>query len=151
MMKNHIIYRPFEAHDQVAARQLILNGLGEHFGSIDETRNPDLDNIMENYVATGGTVIVALLYERIVGTGALITEEPKVGRIVRMSVASAYRRNGIGKTILLYLIYIAHQRGYIQLRLETNNDWYNAINFYKSIGFTPDKETEHNVHMSLLL
>lgn len=37
--------RPFETRDQVAARKLILSGLGEHFGFIDERLNPDLDDI----------------------------------------------------------------------------------------------------------
>ncbi len=150
-MQDSIRYRLFEARDQVAARQLILNGLGEHFGYIDETRNPDLDNIADYYIKTGGTFVIACLNERIVGTGALIAEEPNVGRIVRMSVDHAYRRNGIGKTILLCLIDIARQRGYIQLRLETNNDWYDAINFYTSLGFTPEKWTTQEIHMSMSL
>jgi hypothetical protein len=29
----------------------ILNGLAEHFGSIDESRNPDLDDIEKSYLA----------------------------------------------------------------------------------------------------
>ncbi len=33
-MKQGIIYQLFELRDQDAVRQLILNGLGEHFGSI---------------------------------------------------------------------------------------------------------------------
>jgi len=150
-MQDSILYRLFEARDQVATRQLILNGLGEHFGYIDETRNPDLDNIMEYYIKTGATFVIACLNERIVGTGALIAEEPNVGRIVRMSVDHVYRRNGIGKAVMLYLIDIARQRGYIRLRLETNNDWYDVINFYKSLGFMVDQWTEHNVYMSMVL
>ena len=37
-----MLIRAFEPRDQAAARQLILAGLGEHFGWIDETCNPDL-------------------------------------------------------------------------------------------------------------
>ncbi len=150
-MQHSIIYRPFEPHDQIDTRQLILHGLGEHYGFIDETRNPDIDNILENYIAIGAAFLVAQLNEQIVGTGALIEEEPSVGRIVRMSVDRAYRRHGIGKNIMQHLIEAARQRGYTQVRLETNNDWYDVIAFYTSLGFTVDSCTLHNAHMSLLL
>ncbi len=150
-MPHSIVYRLFAPPDQGAARQLILNGLGEHYGFIDETRNPDIDNIMENYIATGATFLVAQLNEQIVGTGALIEEEPNVGCIVRMSVDRAYRRYGIGKTIMLRLVEAARQRRYTQVRLETNNDWYDVIAFYTSLGFVVDQWTPHNVYMSMLL
>ncbi len=150
-MQHSIIYRLFEPHDQAEARQLILNGLGEHFGFIDETRNPDLDNILENYIAIGAIFLVAQLNEQIVGTGALLGEEPNIGRIVRMSVERTYRRCGIGKTIMWHLIEVAYQHKYTQVRLETNNDWYDVITFYTLLGFTVDVWTEHNVHISMLL
>ncbi len=150
-MQHSIVYRPFALPDQVAARQLILNGLGEHYGFIDETRNPDIDNILENYIATGATFLVAQLNDQIVGTGALLEEEPNVVRIVRMSVDRAYRRYGIGKTIMQHLIEIARQHNYTQVRLETNNDWYDVIAFYTSLGFAVDQWTAHNVYMSMLL
>ena len=150
-MQHPIVYRPFEAHDQVTARQLILNGLGEHYGFIDETRNPDIDNILENYITIGATFLVAQLAEQIVDTGALLEEELNVGRVVRMSVDHTYRRYGIGKNIMLRLVEVARQRKYRQVRLETNNDWDDVIAFYTSLGFTVDQWTEHNVYMSMLL
>lgn len=35
-------------------RQLILSWMGEHFGFIDETRNPNINNIQENDIAHTG-------------------------------------------------------------------------------------------------
>ena len=151
LMQHSIIYRLFEPRDQTAVRQLILNRLGEHYGFIDETRHPDIDDIRENYISTGATFLVAQLNEQIVGTGGLFEEEPNIGRIVRMSVDHVYRRHGIGRTIIQHLIEVARQRGYIQLRLETNNDWYSVIAFYTSLGFIVDQWTAHNVHMSMVL
>lgn len=40
-MRVHLRSRSFEPCDQDAARHLILAGLGEHVGWIDETRNPE--------------------------------------------------------------------------------------------------------------
>ena len=74
--------RPFVPHDQIAARQLILNGLGEHFGWIDETRNPDLDDIAANYIQHGNVFVVAKLGGALVGTGGLITVDASTARTV---------------------------------------------------------------------
>src|SRR5215203_5667644 len=41
--------RPFVPADQAQAREIILAGLGEHWGFIDDTLNPDLDDILAAY------------------------------------------------------------------------------------------------------
>jgi deferrochelatase/peroxidase EfeB len=43
--------RDFKRQDQENARLLILAGLGEHFGFVDETINPDIEDIEKNYIA----------------------------------------------------------------------------------------------------
>lgn len=50
MLDTELHIRPFTIHDQAAARTLILNGLGEHFGLIDETFTPDLNDITASYL-----------------------------------------------------------------------------------------------------
>ncbi len=45
--------RPFCAADQDAAGALILLGLGEHFGDLDPSLNPDLHNITVSYLDCG--------------------------------------------------------------------------------------------------
>ena len=102
-----IIIRSFEPCDQNAARQLILTGLGEHFGFIDETRNPDLDDIVTRYIEAGHTFVVAEIRTELVGTGAVITECEDTGRLVRMSVNRKHRRKGIGRALVTYLLDIA--------------------------------------------
>jgi len=54
------LIRPFRPADQEAARRLILQGLAEHFGAVDETLNPDIDDIMASYVDRGHLFLVAL-------------------------------------------------------------------------------------------
>src|SRR5437870_1312389 len=79
------LIRPFEPRDQDAVSKLILEGLGEHFGFIDETLNPDLADIMKCYIIPGHTFLVAYIGSNLVGTGALIRENEGSGRIVRVS------------------------------------------------------------------
>ncbi len=89
--------RPFEPCDQSAARQLILAGLGEHFGYLDESLNPDLDDIMADYITQGRVFVVVMTDEELVGTGALKIKHGQVGQLVRMSVRREHRRRGIGQ------------------------------------------------------
>ncbi len=151
MRREELVIRRFVASDQVAVRRMILDGLGEHFGFVDESLNPDLDDIRTSYVATGGLFVVAEIGGQIVGTGALVREEPEVGRLVRMSVRSDFRRRGIARSLVAHLVKAARQRRYRRLVLETNGDWFDAIGFYPSCGFTEYARTPEEVHLGLAL
>jgi ribosomal protein S18 acetylase RimI-like enzyme len=127
--------RSFAAADQDAARSLILEGLGGHFGFIDESMNPDLDDIQTAYLDTGACFVVAEVDGNLAGTGALTEEEPGVGRLVRMSVSPAHRGKGLGRALVNYLLDEARSRGYHQVVCETNHDWHDAIGLYRACGF----------------
>jgi ribosomal protein S18 acetylase RimI-like enzyme len=152
MAEHRVVVRPFVAADQEAARGLLLDGLGQHFGFIDETLNPDLDDITAHYLATNQTFLVAVVGGMLVGTGALINEAAagtQTGRVVRMSVAREMRRMGIGQAVLARLIEIARERGFTRLVLETNIGWDDAIGFYQRCGFCEYAQGDGLTHMLL--
>lgn len=138
--------RPFEPRDQETARMLILAGLGEHFGWIDETRNPDLDDIAANYIQRGSIFIVAEIDGKLVGTAALIPESKDTGRIVRVSVSQMQRRKGIGRVLVSHLLDAARYKGFAQVRVSTDNGWEDAIGLYGHCGFTEYKRDEIGVY-----
>ena len=140
--------RPFAPTDQAAARQLILTGLGEHFGFIDETLNPDLEDIHTAYSLRGDCFVVAVIAEEVVGTGALIVEEPGIGRLVRMSTSAHHRRRGIGRALVAHLIEAGRTRGLRRLVIETNDDWNDAIGLYLATGFTEIARGDGSVHLA---
>ena len=129
----HIVVHPFRPEDQDAAKALILAGLVEHWGWLDPTANPDLDDIASTYAR--GTFLIAWQGEHAVATGALLPETEGIGRIVRMSVAPDKRRRGIGGLVLEQLVERARANGYHTLVLETTSTWHDAIRFYESHGF----------------
>ncbi len=69
-LSNHetdeIILQPFCPADQAEAKDLILTGLVEHWGTLDPTKNPDLNEIGVTY--RGATFLVARLAGRMVAT-----------------------------------------------------------------------------------
>lgn len=75
---------------QTQAKELILQGLKEHFGFLDTSLNPDINDIIQNYIKQGNIYLVGLLQKEVVCSGALITINENTGKIVRMSVKNEY-------------------------------------------------------------
>lgn len=146
-----VAIRPFAAGDQGAARRLVLAGLGDHFGEIDGTRNPDLDDIAAHYIRAGRLFLLAERDGEVVGTGALVEEGPTIGRLVRMSVDRRHRGQGIGRALVGHLVEAARARGYRRLLVETNDDWTDAIGLYVACGFVEEDRRDGEVHLALTL
>ncbi len=144
-----ILVRPFEPRDQHAARALILAGLGEHFGSIDETLNPDLNDIAASYA--NALFVVAWVDGAIAGTGALTPRPDGVAIVSRMSTSAVYRRKGVARTILTHLVEHARIRRCTRVVLGTNAGWEDAIAFYLALGFSEMRRTPTGVLFELPL
>jgi GNAT superfamily N-acetyltransferase len=130
---NELDIRSFQPEDQDAVKALVLEGLGERWGAIDPTKNPDLTDIAASYA--GGFFRVAEINGRIIGTGALIPRGAGVSEIRRMSVERGFRRRGIGGAILRRLIEDARTSGCRRIILETTSTWQDAAAFYRKHGF----------------
>jgi GNAT superfamily N-acetyltransferase len=126
---------PVRKSSQAEAAQMILEGLKEHFEFLDRSLNPDLRDIMDSYVKAGHIFLVGTLDDRVVCTGALKEVDPDTGRIVRMSVRKAFRRNGYASLLLGTLERMAAQRGYSTVMLKTIHHWSDAVGFYERMGY----------------
>lgn len=146
-----MVVRPFETRDQAAARGVVLEGLGEHFGFIDASLNPDLEDIAASYLAAGQLFLVAEAEGSIVGTAGLLFESAGEARIVRMSVRSTHRRRGVATALLDALIEEARGRSLAALVARTEPHWDDATSFYARSGFEPFAEDEIDVHLRLPL
>jgi GNAT superfamily N-acetyltransferase len=144
-----VTIRDFRPEDQATVRALVLAGLGDHFGTIDETLNPDLDDIASAYVVHGARVVVAEFAGAIVGAGTLVEADPGVGRLVRMSVARGQRGRGIGRSLVNCLLDEARGRGWRRVLVETTDDWQDAIGLYRACGFQTEGFRDGDIHMYL--
>jgi GNAT superfamily N-acetyltransferase len=138
---------PFRSEDQDAVQALILAGLEEHWGCLDESKNPDLRYISAFYAQ--GTFLVAWLEGEIVGTGAFMPRSGDAVEVVRMSVAKHLRRQGIGRQILCELCGRAYRRGYRRVVLQTTETWGGVIGFYKAFGFQITHYANGDVYFAL--
>jgi GNAT superfamily N-acetyltransferase len=150
-MEGELCIRSFAVDDQEQARWLILEGLGEHFGYLDETLNPDLDDILHTYLRAGHVFVVACMGRELVGTGALILHGEGISEMVRISTRKTYRRRGIGQAIVTYLVDVARQRGDRRIIVKTNASWHDAIHLYQRLGFVEYERTALGVGLELLL
>ena len=140
---------PFYPADQAPVKTLILEGFVEHWGFLDENKNPDLADIAQNYA--DGIFLVAWLDDEIVGTGAFLPRSAKQVEIVRMSVKKELRRQGIGRNILSELCQRAKQVGYGEVILETTASWQGVIDFYLRFGFEITHYQDGDVYFKLKL
>jgi GNAT superfamily N-acetyltransferase len=151
MPQKNVSVRPFRPADQAETRALILRGLGEHFGFIDESRNPDLDDIEAHYLHGGSEFFVAELDGHIAGTAGLIYESAAVARIVRMSVDPSHRRRGIASALVATCKVAAQSRGARALHVFTEPHWADAVEFYRSQGFVQYGRDDEDIHLRLPL
>lgn len=142
-----IILRDFQPADQAAVKDLVLSGLAEHWGVLDPSKNPDLDDIARSYA--GATFLVAHCQGQIIGTGALVPRKNSTAEVMRMSVAPNWRRQGIGRMILQALVDRARQAGYRRIILETTETWQEVIAFYLRFGFWITHHKDGDVYFEL--
>jgi len=131
-----ISVRPFRASDQAAARRLVEEGLGEHFGYVDREANPDLVDIAASYTKPPNAFFVAEMNRILVGTTGLIVQAD-TGRLVRVAVAREYRRLGIATLMMNYVADFARRARLAKLVAHTQPEWPDAMGFYRSHGFIP--------------
>lgn len=73
----------------------------------------------------------------LLGCGALKELDTHHGEIKSMRTASAHRRKGVARAVLIYIISEARKRGYTRLSLETGSQpaFEPARRLYESFGF----------------
>ncbi len=138
---------PFCPEDQQPAKELILAGMKEHWGELDESKNPDLENIASSYA--DGVFLVARQNEEIIGTGAFRPLSDETVEIVRMSVKKKKRRQGVGREILTELCWRAYRKGYKRAILEVTASWDEVIAFYRAFGFEVTHQVAGDVYFAM--
>lgn len=147
MEHKHFRIKSVQEGTQEQAKQIVLEGLEEHFGYLDTSLNPDLSPIVDHYLNKGYPFLVGFVGEEAVCTGALLSIDETTGRIVRMSVKKPYRRCGFASRMIEELEQIAKRKGHSDIFLKTIHHWSDAVSFYTSRGYRVSERTGESVKM----
>jgi ribosomal protein S18 acetylase RimI-like enzyme len=149
MLNSLITIARLKAEDAACARQLLVDGLTERWGTYEARFNPDIDTLPLSY--EDSHFLVAKLSGQLVGTGLLKPIDSNRAEICRMSVVESHRRLGIGSNILSHLVDLARELGMREVCLETTSSWESAVKFYVRHGFRTTHEGGGNSYFSYVL
>ncbi len=97
---------------------------------------PDIADFQCAYRDNGGDFLVMTEGGRIIGTGALRRLEDTVGEIKRVWLLAEYQGKGLGYQMMMRLLALAREKGYLKVRLETSPAYQpRAFAFYQRLGF----------------
>jgi putative acetyltransferase len=141
-----ITIRPIREAEIPAAKRVILSVAYNIFGfdgTLEDSlrhflasgKLKDMDDVQANYFKAGGTFLVALNGEQVIGSGALRRLDAEIAELKRMWLLEAYHGQGIGYRLIQQLLDFARNQGYIRIRLQTSPEQIRALAFYRKVGF----------------
>jgi putative acetyltransferase len=125
--------REFESKDQMPAKALIYIGLSQYFDVIDETLNPDVDDLASSFA--DGCFLIGELGRQLIATGGYKKVDENTVKIERVFIHPNYRRLGLASQVVNALFNQAQKSGYKRIVLETTSTWDTAIQFWLKHGF----------------
>jgi len=142
-----IYIRPIQQHEVPEAKFLIFTIAHELFkeaGSLEESialytskgKLSEMDDVQKNYFDNGGTFLVTVSNEKIIGTGAIRYLEEGVCELKRLWFRFEFQGQGHGYRMMQELFKVAREKGYKTMRLLTDREVQkNAVAFYERLGF----------------
>ena len=95
----------------------------------------ELAGLPGKYAPPEGAILLGVIDDEAVGCVALRQLEPGVCEMKRLYVNPKARGTGLGRKLVDYIIAIARERGYTQMRLDTLDTLTEAMNLYQRLGF----------------
>lgn len=142
--------RPFQAGDQAEVRTLILSALAENFGAaFDPAANPDVDDIMADYVEMGHPFYIGETDGRTVASGGLLMRGRGVAQVIRIAVNPACRRRGFARAMIGHLVGVARDAGMRRVIVECNTDWRRAVALYERCGFAAYDHDDVSTYLAM--
>lgn len=96
----------------------------------------DMDEIQQTYFDNDGIFLVMTDRDQIICTGAIRKIDDESCELKRLWLLFEYHGRRLGYRMMQELLSFAREKGYLRMRLETDQDHQNrAFEFYKRLGF----------------
>ena len=125
---------PIRREQVDAAKDVVRAGAFEFFGQAPADFD-DMDAVSSQYAAPGGTFLVLLDGDAVVGTGAVRRIDSQTCELKRMWLLLPYRGRGLGAEMAKALLQFARLAGYTCVRLDTSAELEEANKLYRRLGF----------------
>lgn len=90
-----------------------------------------------------GDIAMAVDDRQVFGTGLLVPFEKTAAELKRLFVKTDMRGYGVGRAIVVSLVEVAKELGYQSVILDVMPSRTNAVNLYRSIGFSSAHPFSH--------
>ena len=107
----------------------------EGFGLLEPADLKYLNAPRESIIVPGGEILLAVKGGTVVGTCAVLPGGPNVVELVKLAVAPAAQRRGIGRRLTAAAVERARALGAEKMVLVSNSRLTAAIRLYESLGF----------------
>lgn len=134
--------KPIQPHQTEAVKSIIFTVCNELWQVSDDVirrydEMHDLDDVRSHYFDNGGTFLVLVDDEKVVGSGAIRRLNNDICELKRMWLLKEYRGRGLGMKMAQRLLDFAKNTGYKQVRLDLvdTQKQEQALKFYNKLGF----------------
>ncbi len=136
--------RPIQQHEIEQAKQIVMGVSLEIWqGVLTEAdlrridSMSDIENVHSHYFDNGGTFLVLVDDEQVVGTGAIRRLDDEICELKRMWFLKEYRGQGFGWKMAQMLFDSAQQAEYCKVRLDLAKEERQpqALKLYRKLGF----------------
>ncbi|MGB3624521.1 MAG: GNAT family N-acetyltransferase [Henriciella sp.] len=135
ILRAMIRVRDFQPEDGPAFKALNLAWIEQLF-AVEPSDLAQLDDPQSTIIDKGGRVLIAELDGQPVGTAALVvSHEPGMLELVKMSARADLRGQGIGKALVMACLKYARDMKAKRIWLESNRKLDAALGLYRAAGF----------------
>lgn len=136
---SELVIRTYEARDMDAVWALHREGLEQttpEYPAVLAHYEADLHDLEGHYLGAGSHFWVAEVDGRLVGMAGVERKDADTGRLRRMRVTTAERRQGIAQALLETAERFCREQGYRRLVLDTTEQQTAAHRLYEKNAFT---------------
>lgn len=127
-------YRPGDEDDVFRIVKHVLAEYG--LATNPEKTDADLKDIHQSYMLGGGAFRILESNGRTIGTYGLYASTQESCELRKMYLLPEFRGHGFGKKMMEDALRVAKALRFIEMTLETNSRLKEAIELYKTYGFT---------------